>query len=117
VVTVRVDRRGEVDEALAGAPSSARVRTRDGSSAVTRTATEVTTAAHSAADRMPTLACSSCVPLKARVAISRATVKPMPVMAPPPATTAHPTGGLSRPRLSRMTSHEKPRIPTGFPAR
>jgi hypothetical protein len=44
------------------------------------------------------------------------TSQPMPAMAPPPATAAQSTGGRSRPRLNRVTSHEKPAIPIGLPA-
>ena len=54
-------------------------------------------------------------PLKARVAISRETVKPMPAIAPAPATAAQPTGGRSRPRLSRVTSQDAPTMPIGLP--
>ncbi len=42
-------------------------------------------------------------------------MKPIPAIVPPPATAAQPTGGRSRRRLSRVSSHELPRIPTGFP--
>jgi hypothetical protein len=51
------------------------------------------------------------------LAISSATVKPIPATAPPPATAAQPTGGRSRPRLSFTTSQEPPMMPIGFPAR
>ncbi len=55
---------------------------------------------------MPSFASSSCAPSKASVAISSETVKPIPAIVPPPATAAQPTGGRSRPRLSRVTSHD-----------
>ena len=58
--------------------------------------------APSAALRMPIFASSSCCPSKASVAMSSATVKPMPAIVPPPATAAQPTGGRSRPRVSRV---------------
>src|SRR5207244_12024824 len=54
--------------------------------------------------------------LQADAAIRRATVKPAPAIAPPPATAAHPTGGRSRPRLSLVASNETPRMPAGLPA-
>ena len=49
-------------------------------------------------------------------AISSETVKPMPAIVPAPATAAQPTGGRSRPRLSRVTSQDVPMIPTGLPS-
>ncbi len=65
----------------------------------------------------PSFASSSRSPLSAMVAISRATVKPIPAIAPPPATAAQPTGGRSRPRLARVSSQEVPVIPIGLPSR
>ncbi len=44
-----------------------------------------------------------------------AIVNPTPAIVPPPATATQPTGGCSRPPLSRVTSHENPRMPTGLP--
>ena len=44
------------------------------------------------------------------------TVKPIPAMVPVPATAAQPTGGLSRPRLSLVSSQVAPAMPIGFPA-
>ena len=41
-------------------------------------------------------------------------MKPMPAIAPPPASAAQPTGRRSRPRLSRVASHEAPTIPDGL---
>ena len=102
---------------LSAVPSSARVRRRGGSNTVARKTIQVRTDEHTAADRMPSFASSSCAPLKASAAMRRATVKPIPAMVPPPATAAQPTGGRNRPRLNRVTSHEKPRMPIGFPAR
>ncbi len=46
---------------------------------------------------------------------SSATVKPTPAIVPPPATAAQPTGGRSLPPVSRVSSHDAPRIPTGLP--
>jgi hypothetical protein len=87
-----------------------------GKSAVARKTIQVRSAEQNAALKMPSLACSSSLPLKARLAISSATVKPIPARAPPPATAAQPTGGRSRPRLSFVTSQVLPITPTGFPA-
>jgi hypothetical protein len=42
-------------------------------------------------------------------------VNPIPAIVPPPATAAQPTGGRTRPRLTRVTSNEQPRMPTGLP--
>jgi hypothetical protein len=64
---------------------------------------------------MPSFASSSLSPSNASAAIRSATVKPMPAIVPPPATAAQPTGGCRRPRLSRVSSHELPRMPTGLP--
>ncbi len=47
--------------------------------------------------------------------MSSETVKPIPAIVPPPATAAQPTGGRSRPPLSRVTSQDAPTIPTGLP--
>ena len=80
-----------------------------------RNVTQVSSDAPAAAPRMPSLASSSSTPEKARVAISSATVKPIPAIVPPATTAAHPTGGRSRPRLSRATSQETPTMPTGLP--
>jgi hypothetical protein len=82
---------------------------------VARETNQVSTEETSAALRMPSLACSSCSPLKARVAISSDTVNPIPAMVPAPATAAQPTGGRSFPLLSTETSHEPPTIPIGLP--
>ena len=67
--------------------------------------------APSAALRTPSFASSSWTPWNASVAISSETVKPMPAIVPPPATAAQPTGGRSRPRLSRVTSQALPDDP------
>ncbi len=56
-------------------------------------------------------------PLKARLAISSETVKPMPAMVPPPASAAQPTGGRSAPRLAKRSASEAPTIPSGLPSR
>ena len=68
-----------------------------------------------AALRMPSFASSSCSPSNASVATSNAIVKPIPAIVPPPATATQPTGGRSRRPLSRVRSHELPRMPTGLP--
>ena len=44
------------------------------------------------------------------------TVKPIPAMVPTPVTAAQPTGGRSRPRLSRVSSQDAPAMPAGLPA-
>src|SRR5438094_759727 len=91
------------------------VRSRRGRSAVARNSSQVIVAAPSAALRIPTFASSSCLPSNASVATRSETVKPIPAIVPPPATAAQPTGGCSRPRLSRVASHVHPRMPTGLP--
>ena len=91
------------------------MRRRCGNNAVARNSSQVTIDAPRAALRMPSFASSSCSPSKASVATRSETVKPMPAIVPPPATATQPTGGCSRLRLSRVTSHEQPRIPTGLP--
>ena len=63
----------------------------------------------------PSLASSRRSPLNASVAIRIDTVNPMPAIAPPPTTAAHPTGGRSRPRLQTVTSHAVPAMPIGLP--
>ncbi len=72
--------------------------------------------AQRAALRMPSFASSSCGPSNARVATSSDTVKPIPAIVPPPATATQPTGGRSRSWLTRATSHDAPRMPSGLPA-
>ncbi len=49
------------------------------------------------------------------MAISRATVKPIPEMVPLPITAAQPTGGRTRPRVSRVTAHDVSTTATGLP--
>src|ERR687897_162645 len=97
-------------------PSRACIRARRGSSSVARNRSHVTIDAQRAALSMPTFASSSCAPSNARVATSSETVKPIPAIVPPPATAAQPTGGRSRSPLSRVTSHDAPRMPSGLPA-
>ena len=75
----------------------------------------MSTDAQSAALSTPSLASSSSRPLNASVAIRIETVKPIPAIAAPPRTDAQPTGGRIRPRLTRVTSHVEPAIPTGLP--
>ena len=91
-------------------PSRARTFSRLGSSRVTRNTVQVSADAQNAADRMPSFASASRVPWKASEAMSRATVKPIPAIAPAPATAAQPTGGWMRPRLSAA---DQPRGPGG----
>ena len=55
------------------------------------------------------------MPLKASVEIRIDTVKPMPAIAPPPATATQPTGGRRRRLLARLTSHVVAVTPTGLP--
>ena len=80
-----------------------------------RNTSQVTSDAQRTALRMPTFASSSRSPSNARVATSKATVKPTPAIVPAPLTAAQPTGGRRRPPLSRVTSQEPPMMPTGFP--
>ena len=68
-----------------------------------------------APDRMPSLASASSVPVKASEAISSETVNPMPATAPTPMTAPQPTGGVSRPLVTLLTSHAVPAVPTGLP--
>jgi len=96
-------------------PSSSRARNRPGSLRATANTPALVAADSSAAARIPTLACSSCSPLKARVATSSDTVNPMPARVPPPPMASHPTAGRSRPPLSRETSQDMTRTPTGLP--
>ena len=42
-------------------------------------------------------------------------VNPMPAAAPTPMTPAQPTGGRTRPRVKRVSTHEVPAIPSGLP--
>jgi hypothetical protein len=100
---------------VSAVPSSARARSRLGSSAVSRKTAQPSADAHSAADRMPTFASASWVPRKASEAISSDTMKPMPATAPAPVTAAQPTGGRIRPRLTRVSSQAAPTVPAGFP--
>ena len=97
-------------------PISARRRHCFGSRSVARKTVHVAAEATSAAERTPSFASSSRAPWNASVAIRIETVKPMPAIAPPPATAAHPTGGRSRPRLRLVTSHDVPTTPMGLPA-
>jgi protein-disulfide isomerase len=96
-------------------PSSSRARRSAGSSCVTRSTPQVSPAATSTADSAPSLASASCSPWNARVAISKATVKPIPAMAPLPATAAAPIGGRIRPWLSRVTAQELTITAIGLP--
>ena len=82
---------------------------------MTRYTTQVSAEAPSAALSTPSLASWSATPLNASVAIRIDTVNPMPAIAPPPTTEAHPTGGRTRPALNRVTSHVDPAIPSGLP--
>ena len=96
-------------------PSRTWARRTGGSAAVTRKSAQVTTAAPNAAVKMPSLASARSGPVNASAAISRLTVKPMPAIVPPPVTAAQPTGGRSRPPVSRVTSHDPATMPTGLP--
>ena len=44
-------------------------------------------------------------------------MKPIPATVPAPMTAPQPTGGLSRPWLSLVTSHAQPAVPSGLPTR
>ena len=87
---------------VSAVPSSARSRSRSGSSAVSRKTTQPSAEAHTAADTMPTFASASWLPWKASEAISSDTMKPMPATVPAPVTAAQPTGGRIAPRLTRL---------------
>ena len=100
---------------VSAVPSSARARSRFGSSAVSRKTTQLSAEAHSAADSTPTFASASWLPWKASEAISSDTMKPMPATAPAPVTAAQPTGGRIAPRLTRASSQAAPTVPAGFP--
>ena len=93
-------------------PSSARSLRPRGSIVVTRNTSHVASDAHTTVLSTPSLASSRSIPRKASVAISNDTVKPIPAIVPPPITDAQPTGGRSLPRLSRVTIHVEPAIPT-----
>ena len=75
---------------------------------------EPTRVAPIAAARIPSFASVSCSPLKASVATSSETVKPIPATAAPPNKFGQPTGSL-RPEPSRVASQEAVRMPTGLP--
>lgn len=53
--------------------------------------------------------------MNASVAISSDTVKAVPAMVPLPATAAHPTGGRTRPPLTRVTDQVAASTATGLP--
>ena len=80
-----------------------------------RYTSQVSAAETTAAVSAPSFASASCTPVKARSAISRATVKPTPASVPLPSTAAQPTGGRNRPPLSRVTTAEVATIATGLP--
>ena len=82
-----------------------------GSSAVALNSSQVSSAASEGHAEIPTFAFARSAPSKASAAISSETVNPMPAIVPPPATAAQPTGGRSRPRLSRASSHGAPTMP------
>ena len=98
-------------------PTIARSRMPRGSRRVARSTTAETSGAPTRVVRMPSLASASCGPLKASVAISSETVKPMPAIAAPPSTDPQPTGGTIRPRVTRPTIAVAPEIPSGLPSR
>ena len=81
-----------------------------------RKTSQVTAGAASTVDKTPSLASCSSVPVKARVATSMDTAKPIPAIVPTPATVTQPTGRRSRPRLRRASSHDAPVMPSGLPA-
>jgi hypothetical protein len=70
-----------------------------------------------AAVSMPSLASARSVPVKASEAITSDTANPIPAAAPAPATAPQPTVGVTRPRLTLLTSHAAPAVPTGLPTR
>ena len=80
-----------------------------------RKTVQASTDARMAAESRPTFACSSCGPWKARVAISKETVKPTPAIMALTMIDAQPTCGRIRPPLSLATSHDIPTMPMGFP--
>ena len=98
-------------------PSSAWSRRRQGSPCTTRNTSQVSNDAPSAADKMPSFASARVSPDNASEAISSETVNPIPATAPTPVTAPHPTGGVTRPRVSRASSHAMPHVPIGLPTR
>ena len=79
--------------------------------------TQVSPAAATTADRMPTLASASVEPSSASEAISRDTVKPIPATVPAPATAPQPTEGRILPWLSLVTNQAHPAVPSGLPTK
>ena len=82
----------EVEDVLGGAERAAAPAPTSGSRRITRTTHHASAEARTAAASTPSLASSSSSPSKARVAISSATVNPMPATAPPPASVGQLTG-------------------------
>ena len=76
---------------------------------------QASTAESTAAVRIPRVASLRALPRKAIEAINSETVNPVPAVAPPPMTAAHPTGGRSRPRLAFVTRAEARVTPSGLP--
>ncbi len=98
-------------------PAICRARTLAGSRLNERSTAQPTAAPARTEPSAPSLASSSRSPVKARLAISSETVKPIPANAPPAASS----GGLSGERgpcsAGREASHEAPAMPSGLPTR
>ena len=69
----------------------------------------------SAATRMPIFACSSSLPLKARLAIRKETVKPTPAAAPVPSRPGQVIVSLPPPKIRRVATQGAAKIPSGLP--
>ena len=95
-------------------PSSARSRVRGESRSSPWKTTQVSPVARMTPDRMPSLASLSTVPVKASEAMSSETVNPMPPPSPPH-DRAPADRGRQPPRVSLLTSHAAPAVPTGLP--
>ena len=111
-----IHRNDQVGDGLGRAQQRAQL-VRGGSRFTSLKMIQVRPDAPTAADRMPSLASASSVPCSASDAISSDTVKPIPATAPAPTTAPQPTGGRTRPRVIRVTSHAQPLVPAGFPTR
>ena len=96
-------------------PTSWRTRRCSDSSFRPLNTAQATAVDRTAQARTPTFASSSVSPENARLATSSDTVKPMPAVAAPPASTAHPAGRRRWPGRSVVISQVAPRMPTGFP--
>ena len=114
VVALGIDRHRQVDERIGRSDQRAQPPARRAARSVARNTVHVAADATRAALSTPSFASWSRGPLNASVAIRIDTVKPMPAIAPPPATAAQPTGGRRRRLLARFTSHVVAVTPSGL---